>query len=250
MEKTDTPEQLLANLVALSDAYITGRPAVPCQVHIQLTPPQPAASVATPNPQPSQPVSSGATPDSIAAKIAACTRCQLCQTRTNTVPGMGVPHPVVLVIGEGPGQEEDLQGLPFVGPAGQLLDKMLASISLSRTTNTYIANIVKCRPPHNRDPQPEEAAACRSYLDAQISVLKPKLILCMGRIAAQHMLDTPQGINRLRGQWFQYRDIPLMATYHPSALLRDQELKRPAWEDLKLFRQRLAPYLQDTDAVR
>ncbi len=229
MDSTGAPEQLLADLLSLSDAYISGRPPVPCTIGISLK----SSSL-----------------DTIARKISSCTRCQLCQTRTNTVPGMGVSNPLVLVIGEGPGYEEDQQGKPFVGPAGQLLDKMLASIGLSRTTNTYIANIVKCRPPQNRDPLPEEAAACRSFLDAQISALKPKLILCMGRISAQHMLETTQGITKLRGQWFSYRDIPLMATYHPSALLRNQDLKRPAWEDLKEFRNRLTPLMQETDAVR
>ncbi len=245
MEKNDTPEQLLANLVSLSDAYLTGRPEVPCQIHITLKPAE-SSEPASGKPE----AAGGASTSTIAAKIAACTRCKLCQTRINTVPGMGVERPLVLVIGEGPGQEEDLQGKPFVGPAGQLLDKMLASISLSRDTNTYIANIVKCRPPNNRNPEPDEAAACRSFLDAQISVLKPKLILCMGSVAVRNMLDTTQGITKLRGQWFNYRDIPLLATYHPSALLRDAELKRPAWEDLKVFRERLIPLMQDSNAIR
>ena len=112
---------------------------------------------------------------------------------------MGVIHPTVLVIGEGPGGEEDIQGLPFVGPAGQLLDKMLAAINLSRHSNCFIANIVKCRPPGNRDPLPEECHACRSYLDAQIAILKPRLILCMGRVATQNLLQTTLGIGQLRG---------------------------------------------------
>lgn len=177
--------------------------------------------------------------DSIAEKIANCTRCNLCKTRKNTVPGMGVKNPLVLVIGEGPGFDEDVSGLPFVGKAGQLLDKMLMSIQLSRDVNCFIANIVKCRPPQNRDPQPDEADACKSFLQAQIQILKPKMILALGRISVQNLLNTKDGINKLRGNFFNYNEIPLLATYHPSALLRNEELKRPAWEDLKKVRTRL-----------
>ncbi|MGI5172362.1 uracil-DNA glycosylase [Treponema sp. OMZ 840] len=175
----------------------------------------------------------------IAEKIAQCSRCELCRMRTKTVPGFGCPNPVVMVIGEGPGADEDRSGLPFVGPAGQLLDKMLAAIQLSRHSNCFIGNVVKCRPPHNRDPKPEESEACASFLHAQIQILKPKMILAVGRIAAQNLLATSEGIGKLRGRFFSYRNIPLMSTYHPSALLRDVSLKKPAWEDLKLFRSRL-----------
>ncbi len=180
-------------------------------------------------------------------QIRQCQRCKLCQGRTQAVPGTGVLHPVVLVVGEGPGADEDTQGLPFVGVAGQLLDKMLAAINLSRSTNCYIANIVKCRPPRNRDPEPEESDACRSYLEAQIAILKPAMILAVGRIAIQNLLGTSQGIGQLRGRLLDYNSIPLMATYHPSALLRNQDLKRPAWEDLKLFKNHLAQILPDYD---
>lgn len=173
------------------------------------------------------------------ASIAACTRCRLCGTRTNTVPGTGPERPLVMVIGEGPGADEDAQGLPFVGKAGQLLDRMLSSIGLSRTTNAYIANIVKCRPPQNRDPEPDEADSCAPWLEAQIGLLEPPFILALGRVAAQRLLGTSEGIGRLRGKFFDYGGIPLMPTYHPSALLRDESLKRPAWEDLKLLRERL-----------
>ena len=180
-----------------------------------------------------------ATIESVAQKIAACHRCGLCKTRTNTVPGMGVENPAVLVIGEGPGHDEDLQGKPFVGPAGQLLDKMLSAINLDRNRNCYIANIVKCRPPQNRDPLPEEADACSSFLKAQIHILKPKMILAMGQIALQNLYDPQAKITQLHGQILDYNGIPLMATYHPSALLRNSDLKRPAWEDLKGFRIKL-----------
>lgn len=185
--------------------------------------------------------------DGIITKISNCNRCQLHKTRTNTVPGMGVNNPVVLVIGEGPGADEDASGLPFVGKAGQLLDKMLAAISLSRTSNCYIANIVKCRPPANRDPLPEECEACSSYLVAQITTLKPKMILALGRVAIQNLLQTTDGIGKLRGYFHDYKGIPLLATYHPSALLRNPDLKRPAWEDLKIFRDRLNILSPDYD---
>ncbi len=177
--------------------------------------------------------------EEIAAKIARCTRCSLARTRNNVVPGMGVENPDVLVIGEGPGYDEDKQGLPFVGKAGILLDKMLAAIGLDRKSNCYIANIVKCRPPQNRDPFPQEQDACFSFLEAQINILKPKMILCMGKISSNKMLNQESPIGTLRGKIFEYNNIPLMVTYHPSALLRNEQLKRPAWDDLKMFKAKL-----------
>ena len=183
--------------------------------------------------------SSKTTLEEIASKIARCTRCTLARTRNNVVPGMGVENPDVLVIGEGPGYDEDKQGLPFVGKAGILLDKMLAAIGLDRKSNCYIANIVKCRPPQNRDPFPQEQDACFSFLEAQINILKPKMILCMGKISSNKMLNQDSPIGTLRGQFFEYNNIPLMVTYHPSALLRNEQLKRPAWDDLKMFKAKL-----------
>ena len=184
--------------------------------------------------------------EAIAAEITACTRCGLCETRTNAVPGEGVTKPLVMVIGEGPGEDEDRSGRPFVGRAGQLLDRMLDSrgkIGLSRNTNCYIANIVKCRPPENRDPEPEEITACFPYLEGQIQILRPDLILCAGRVAAQKLLKTSKGINSLRGVFSEFytvgRVVPVLCTFHPSAILRDETLKRPAWEDLKLLRSKL-----------
>ena len=182
----------------------------------------------------------------IYAAVAQCSACVLGQTRTHPVAGEG-PEELsrltnsveVMVIGEGPGADEDAQGRPFVGKAGQLLDKMLEAIQLSRKTNCYITNVVKCRPPQNRDPAPEERSCCAAFLDAQIRLLRPQMILVMGRIAAQHLLQTSDGIGKLRGRFFDYQGIPLMPTYHPSALLRDENLKRPAWEDLKRVRARL-----------
>ncbi len=183
--------------------------------------------------------SSKTTLEEIASKIERCTRCTLARTRNNVVPGMGVENPDVLVIGEGPGYDEDKQGLPFVGKAGILLDKMLAAIGLDRKSNCYIANIVKCRPPQNRDPFPQEQDACFSFLEAQINILKPKMILCMGKISSNKMLNQKSPIGTLRGQIFEYNNIPLMVTYHPSALLRNEQLKRPAWDDLKMFKAKL-----------
>ena len=185
------------------------------------------------------PLKEGLTLSDLYAKITRCTKCQLARTRNNVVPGEGVENPDVLVIGEGPGYDEDMSGRPFVGKAGVLLDKMLAAIQLDRNKNCYIANIVKCRPPNNRDPQPEEQSTCFAFLQAQIHILKPKMILCMGRIAGHKMLETEDALNKLRGQIFDYNGIPLMVTYHPSALLRDQSLKAPAWQDLKQFKAKL-----------
>jgi DNA polymerase len=180
----------------------------------------------------------------VEADVGACKACGLAVTRKNTVPGEGSIHPAVMVIGEGPGADEDAAGRPFVGRAGQLLDKMLGSIALSRGQNCYIANMVKCRPPGNRDPGAEEISACYPFLKRQILLLKPALILCAGRVASQNLLKTSKGINALRGQFVEFKigelTIPVLPTFHPSAILRDETLKRPAWEDLKLLRSRLA----------
>jgi len=187
----------------------------------------------------------GLTLGALARKVEACTRCDLCRKRTHSVPGTGAEKPFVLVVGEGPGAEEDMQGLPFVGPAGKLLDKMLASISLDRRTNCYIANIVKCRPPNNRTPLPEEAGACIPFLESQIHILKPRMILAAGRTAGQNLLKTGDSLGAMRGRFYDYGGIPLLVTYHPSALLRDESLKRPAWEDLKTFRTKLLEIAPD-----
>ena len=179
----------------------------------------------------------------ISSDITVCQTCGLAATRTLVVPGEGVERPLVMVIGEGPGADEDKAGRPFVGRAGQLLDKMLESIGLSRNKNCFIANMIKCRPPGNRDPGPDEIAACYPYLERQITLLRPRIILCAGRVAAQNLLKTGTGINALRGKFTKLRigenDIPVLCTFHPSAILRDESLKRPAWEDLKLLKSHL-----------
>ena len=178
--------------------------------------------------------------EQIIADVQSCGACRLCKTRKKAVPGEGVLSPLVMVVGEGPGADEDATGRPFVGKAGQLLDKMLAAIGLSRQTNSFIANVIKCRPPNNRDPSPDETIACASFLRRQIQLLRPHFILCAGRIAGQTLLETTQAIGKLRGKFIDFQSgsltIPFIATYHPSALLRNEDLKRPAWEDLKLLR--------------
>jgi len=181
--------------------------------------------------------------EAVAADVGVCEACGLAATRKNVVPGEGAINPLVMVIGEGPGADEDAAGRPFVGRAGQLLDKMLESIELTRGKNCYIANMVKCRPPQNRDPATEEISACYPFLERQIILLKPVFILCAGRVAAQNLLKTSRGINALRGQFLDLTigdlTIPVLPTFHPSAILRDETLKRPAWEDLKLLKSRL-----------
>lgn len=172
----------------------------------------------------------------ISEEIAACGRCGLAATRNFAVPGEGADNPLVLIIGEGPGAEEDNTGHAFIGEAGKLLDKMLAAIDLSRKTNTHILNIVKCRPPGNRDPNPDEISLCLPYLHRQIDLLNPVAILTLGRVALTSLVNTSDGIGKVHGQFFEYRGYPLMPTYHPSALLRNEEYKRPAWEDLKKLR--------------
>ncbi len=171
-------------------------------------------------------------------EVSACVKCGLAATRTRTVFGVGNPHADWLVIGEAPGAEEDRQGKPFVGAAGKLLDAMLQAIGLSREQNVFITNMLKCRPPGNRDPKAEEIAACLPYLMRQIGAIKPKLILAVGRIAAQSLLATDVPLGRLRGRVHRFGPLStaLIVTYHPAYLLRSPAEKRKAWEDLKFAR--------------
>jgi DNA polymerase len=173
--------------------------------------------------------------DALQQQVASCTRCDLHRTRTQTVFGVGNRNADWLVIGEAPGAEEDRRGEPFVGRAGQLLDAMLAAIDLDRS-RAYIANILKCRPPNNRDPLAHEVACCEPYLQQQIALIQPRLMLVVGRIAAQNLLKTDEPLARLRGRVHRYgeRQTPLIVTYHPAYLLRTPADKRKAWEDLKL----------------
>ena len=175
-------------------------------------------------------------------EVSVCTRCgELARGRTQTVFGVGDPRAELLVIGEAPGADEDRQGEPFVGRAGQLLNSMLRAMGHPRET-VYIANVLKCRPPGNRDPRPEESANCRPFLQRQLELLRPRLILAVGRIAAQNLLETDTPIGRLRGQVHRFGAgaLPLIVTYHPAYLLRSPGEKRKAWIDLKFVRQELA----------
>ena len=172
-------------------------------------------------------------------KTLSCTACGLCETRHNVVFGVGNRQTDVLFVGEGPGEQEDLQGEPFVGPAGKLLDDMLSILDLDRSSNCYIANIVKCRPPRNRDPLETEQEACIGYLRNQVALIKPKIIVCLGRIAAKKLIDPDFRITRQHGQWFRRGDFWKMAPFHPSALLRDVSKRPEAFDDLMALRAKM-----------
>jgi DNA polymerase len=174
------------------------------------------------------------------ASVAACTACGLCKSRSNTVFGVGNPAADWLVVGEAPGADEDRQGEPFVGQAGKLLDAMLESVERSRQQNVYILNTLKCRPPQNRNPNPEELALCAPYLHRQIALIQPKVIFAVGRFAVQALLGKEASIASLRGQRHDYRGIPVVVSYHPAYLLRNMPDKIKAWQDLLLTRRILA----------
>ena len=170
--------------------------------------------------------------EALEARVAACQSCRLCEKRTNTVFGVGDRAADWMLIGEGPGENEDKQGEPFVGQAGKLLDSMLHALTLARAENVYIANVVKCRPPGNRNPEPDEVARCEPYLQRQVALVKPKLIIALGRVAAQNLLKTDASISSLRGHVHRYEDVPVIVTYHPAYLLRTLQDKAKAWVDL------------------
>ena len=167
----------------------------------------------------------------------ACRRCGLCETRHSVVFGQGSAHAEVMLVGEGPGANEDEQGLPFVGKSGQLLDHYLEAVDLSRDKNVYIANIVKCRPPGNRDPQPQEQDACFGWLERQLRLLQPSIIVCLGRIAAMRLIRPDFRITREHGQWFERNGVRYLAIYHPSALLRDPARRPETYTDLLTLRE-------------
>ncbi len=177
--------------------------------------------------------------EELRASCIACEKCGLCQTRTNVVFGTGVPNAEVMFIGEGPGQREDEQGLPFVGRSGQLLDRYLQSVDLSRDKNIFIANIVKCRPPNNRDPLAEEWAACLPWLEEQFRIIQPKIVVCLGRIAAQRMIRPDFSVTKEHGQWTEKNGILYTATLHPAALLRNPSQKPIAFEDFVTLREKI-----------
>ncbi|MBQ1806317.1 MAG: uracil-DNA glycosylase [Ruminococcus sp.] len=169
----------------------------------------------------------------------ACRKCALCQTRLHVVVGVGVPDAEVMFIGEGPGENEDLQGEPFVGRGGVLLDKMLLAVDLDRKKNIYIANIVKCRPPHNRDPKPEEQELCIGWLRNQVKLLRPKIIVCLGRIAAMRIIKPDFRVTREHGLFFEKNGVLMMATLHPAAVLRNPSQKPDAFNDYLLLRDKI-----------
>ena len=173
------------------------------------------------------------------AEINACEKCRLCEMRTKVVPGEGNPNADLMFIGEGPGQEEDRWGRPFVGPSGELLTRMIHAIGMERA-ETYIANVVKCRPPYNRNPEPDEAAACLNYLRAQVALVRPKVIVLLGKVACRYTLNEEVFVTRDHGRWYERKGTFFLPTFHPSALLRDPSRKREAWEDFQKVRDRLA----------
>ncbi|AGW90710.1 DNA polymerase [Ralstonia pickettii DTP0602] len=232
-----------AGEVATVDAPLSAAPAAPA-VSIAEAPPVAEAPVAAPA-QAAAPTPPAEAPLTIAtmdwpaleAAVAGCTACGLCQTRTNTVFGVGDRQAEWMLIGEAPGESEDQQGEPFVGQAGKLLDNMLGALGLARGRNVFIANVLKCRPPGNRNPEPDEVAQCEPFLRRQIALVKPKVIVVLGRFAAQSLLRSTTPIGKLRGTVHTYEGIPVVVTYHPAYLLRTLTDKARAWEDLCLARE-------------
>ncbi len=165
-------------------------------------------------------------------EVSGCTLCRLCETRTQTVFARGRADAELMFIGEGPGAQEDAQGVPFVGRAGKLLDKMVAAMGLARD-EVYVTNIVKCRPPRNREPRVDEVESCGPYLERQIELLRPRIICTLGRPASNTLLDNKRSMGELRGRWFSFRGVPVLPTYHPAYLLRSPRQKRAAWQDLR-----------------
>ena len=187
--------------------------------------------------------------DAFAADVEACTACGLCRTRNRAVPGVGDVRAQWMLIGEAPGAEEDARGEPFVGQAGKLLDNMLGALGMNRRDNVYIANVLKCRPPGNRTPAPVEVDACRPYLERQIALIRPRLIVALGKSAASLLLGSDASIASLRGRVHRFRDVPLVVTYHPAYLLRSLQEKAKAWEDLLFARRTLAASLSEAGAA-
>jgi uracil-DNA glycosylase family 4 len=221
VDRDQVARSLAAHLAGLSTwgiDLVRGAPAAPV-----------AAGSAVGNAVGSDPAAALAT---IAEEIAACTRCGLCESRTNTVPGVGDPRATLLFVGEAPGHDEDLRGEPFVGRAGQLLDKIIAALGFRRE-QVHILNILKCRPPNNRDPSPDETAACTPFLERQIDSIAPQQIVALGRPAARFLTGRDLSIARLRGGRHEYRGIPVVVTYHPAYLLRNPSAKAQCWQDLQ-----------------
>lgn len=234
-----TPQQRQRALRAMGIDVWVPRAAQPAAQPIPVSQPEPPVQSAPAPVTEVQPAVEAPQNDwqSLMREVAACQRCpELAGSRTQTVFGAGDPQASWMFIGEAPGADEDQRGEAFVGRAGQLLDRMLSALGISREQHVYLANILKCRPPQNRDPLPEEAAQCRAYLDRQIAAVKPKVLVALGRVAAQNLLDTDATLASLRGQVLSYQGIPLIVTYHPAYLLQRPADKRHAWDDLCLAR--------------
>ena len=186
--------------------------------------------------------------DALRETVLNCTACRLCEGRTKVVFGAGNPNAKVMVIGEGPGREEDLRGEPFVGRSGQLMDKMLAHVGLTREKNIFIANMVKCRPPENRDPRPDEVEVCMNYLREQVRLIRPKIIVCMGRVAAISLIDHNFKVTQQHGQFIEKNGVLMMGTYHPAALLRSPSNKPAALQDMLNLQQKIMEICPETYA--
>ncbi|MCQ2584995.1 MAG: uracil-DNA glycosylase [Treponema sp.] len=258
---TKEDKQTIYNLLKTASRNVYGytTPAFESDEYVENVPAQVQPSVSTQSSAPaatqfsapaapetsSAPETSGMSLGDVILKIARCTRCSLARSRTNVVPGQGSKSAEVLVIGDGPVMEDDASGVPFSGAAGQLMDKMLNAVKLDRRQNCFLTNIVKCTPPQNRDPYPEETDACFGFIEAQIKIIKPKLILCAGRVAAVTLLKSNPNVNlslpvdQIRGQWFDYNGIPVMVVYSPAEVLKNPALKKPIWDDLRAFATKL-----------
>lgn len=219
------------NLLKTADSHING------YVKEQFMTPPEFCDDLTSAPAPQE--KSGLTLEDLNSKIQRCTRCSLARTRTAVISGNGPENPKVLLIGEAPTQDDSNQLKPFSGNDGILLDKMLDAIGLNRNTNCYLTNAVKCHTTENRSPYPDEVETCKGFLQTQIHILKPKMILCMGKLSAEKLLDQKLSVEENHGQFFDYNGIPLMLTYTPNQLLQNQSLKRPAWDDLKAFKNKM-----------
>ena len=239
----DSPDAVVAQVSHSLQTYLTelraggveGLPAAPVAMRADIADPANAPAPIPPvEPQhAADPLADVGNLDELRTVLGPCRRCTLCEHRKTIVFGVGNPDPEVVFVGEGPGADEDRQGEPFVGRAGQLLNDIITKGMHLRREDVYIANVVKCRPPDNRDPEPAEIAACAPFLQKQLALLRPKVIVALGRFAAQTLLDDTTPIGRLRGQWRTYRGVKLMPTLHPAYLLRNPQAKRAVWEDIK-----------------
>jgi len=222
---------------SLSDASPTIRPHQTVAASASPSASQPAGQAASQAPAQKAQLPANDSLETINHEISRCLKCRLASSRNHTVPGQGTSHPVVLIIGEAPDIDDNAQGLPFSGPGGALLDKMLAAIRLQRTQHCYLTQVVKCFPPNGRDPGPDEQRCCAWYLERQIAVLQPQAILALGRIPAQLLLNSRESLAKLRGHIYDVGGRPCIISHSISNLLKDESLKRPAWEDLKLLLQ-------------